>query len=355
MKTNIFLNGYKKREDELTYAFFSMLEFINEKAIFEFLSKEELSYNPLHGIKLLPVGDSTNPDGKLILENKNNEKFNLFFENKTKIRNLSKDQLLGHLELCEGNDKLLVITPRKSDSILIAEINSSRIIFYTWQEIATFLNKSFSKEKIIQQFVDYGERTGHFEELSEITIDDARIHWQALAYKFDIRMNSILNYIKDDFDFGNYGITINKKDMRINNDWGRHGMEIGYNDRDNKTWGQWIFVGYYYDTVDHSLAFKKKEAEIVIFFDVDPDQKKSLLEDKEFAEKIELLSQHGFESNLDGTLTNNLWRLFFIRKSLTDFAVINAFEIEKFISDAFNSIRAIGLINHPYFKEFNIQ
>lgn len=39
MKTNIFLNGYKKREDELTYAFFSMLEFINEKAIFEFLSK----------------------------------------------------------------------------------------------------------------------------------------------------------------------------------------------------------------------------------------------------------------------------------------------------------------------------
>lgn len=355
MSTNIFLNGYKKREDELTYAFFSMIEFINEKSIFEFLSKEELNYSPLHGIKLLPVGNTTNPDGKLTLENKNGEKFNLFFENKTKIRGLCKEQLLGHLDLCENNDKLLVITPRKSDKSLIEEIKSNRIIFYTWQEFATFLKNNFPKEKIVQQFINYGEVTGHFEELNEIAIEDARIHWMAQQYKFDSRMLSILNYVKDDFDFKKTGININSKNIKVeDNDWGRLGMEIGFNESKNKTWGQWHFIGYYYNTDDHSIPFKKKEPEIAIFFEVEQNLRSSLLEDKDFVEKLEELKKYEFEININGELTKNLWRLFFIRKPLSDFSILNALEIEKFISTSFDAIRSVGLIEHLYFKELSI-
>ena len=105
MQTNVFLNSYKKREDELTYAFFSMLEIMASKELFEFLSQKNLASDPLKNIKLLPVGLTTNPDGEILLTDNNNEEFKLLFENKTKIRKLDKNQIIGHLALCSADDK----------------------------------------------------------------------------------------------------------------------------------------------------------------------------------------------------------------------------------------------------------
>ena len=353
MTTNLFLNSYKKKEDELTYAFFSMLETVNSKKIYEYLSKKKLINNPLKNIKLLPVGNNTNPDGELLLIDEDNKEFKLLFENKTKIRQLNKEQIIGHLELCNKNDKLLVITPRKHDKSIIDEIKdkNNRIIFYTWSEIASELNKNFPDDKIVQQFIEFGNISGQFEELGEITRDDILNEIEKWKVKFDDKMDTIFRYLKDKFKTEKYPFSKNNIEYDDSGDYGRWGIEI-HGKRKNKTYSQVLFIGYYYETKDHGINFLKEDIpEIVMFFDIDENKKGKVLEDKDFCEKIKKLKKYGFENNLDGKNTENMYRLFYKRKSLDEFNIINAFIINDFLIETFEQINTIGLNEHKYFTE----
>jgi hypothetical protein len=357
MDTNLFLNSYKKKEDELTYAFLSMTEILNSKEFYEFLSQKSLINNSLKSIRLLPVGNGTNPDGELILIDANNDEFKLLFENKTKIRKLDKNQLEGHLTLCKTYDKLLVITPRKSDKSIIDEIKNNKIVFFTWSEIASKLNKDFSENIIAKQFVEYGKISGQFEELGEILHSDILNEIEKFKVNFDNKMDNILRFLKEKFETDKY--LFSKENIKYDDsgDYGRWGIEI-FGKRKRKTYAQWIFVGYYYNTEDHGIEFRKIGIpEIAIFFDVyyeqeiDPEKLNKILDDKEFCNKIKSLTKYGFEHNLDKKITENANRLFFRRKSLDEFDILNAFVLNDFVEETFDKIALVGLNEHKYFKE----
>jgi hypothetical protein len=355
MALNLFLNSYKKKEDELTYAFFSMVETINSKELYEYLSQKTLIKNPLKNLKLLPVGNNTNPDGELLLTDENSKDFKLLFENKTKIRNLDREQLLGHLTLCKTDDKLLVITPRKSDKSIIDKIKDKRIIFYTWSEISDKLNKEYSENILAKQFIEYGKITGQFEEMGEKNYDDIINEIGRQKIKFDDKFDTILSYLKDKLETESGKYFLSKENITIVDEWGRKGIEIR-GKKKRKTYGQWIFLGYYYNEEDHNITFKKDNVpEIAIFFDIYEGKEnidiKKILEDEIFCEKIKKLKNYGFENNLDGKITDNANRLFFIRKSLDDFDKINAFVLNDFFEEAIEKINNFGLNECKYFKE----
>ena len=250
-------------------------------------------------LKLLPVGNETNPDGELILIDENNKEFKLFFENKTKIRNLDKEQLLGHLTLCKATDKLLVITPRKSDKIIIDKIKDDRIVFYTWSEIADKLNKDFPENILAKQFIEYGKKTGQFEEMGEICYDDIINEIGRRKINFDNKLDTILDYLKQTIETEKKYL-FSKDNISITDEWGRKGIEI-HGKRIRKTFGQWIFIGYYYDIEDHQIKFKKEGVpEMAIFFDVfegiENISFKKILDDEDFCEKIKKLTEYGFEN-----------------------------------------------------------
>jgi len=355
MITNLFLNSYKKKEDELTYAFFSMVETLNSKELYEFLSQKILVKNPLKNLKLLPVGNNTNPDGELLLIDENNKEFKLLFENKTKIRNLDKEQLLGHLTLCKTDDKLLVITPRKSDKSIIDKIKDKRIVFYTWSEISDKLIKDFSENILVKQFIEYGKITGQFEEMGEIYQEDIINEIGRRKINFDDKLDSILEYLKEKIETESRKYLLSNENISIMDDWGRKGIEIR-GKKKRKTYGQWVFLGYYYNVEDHNIKFKKDGVpEIAIFFDIYEGKEnidlKKILEDDDFCKKIRKLNDYGFENNLDGKITDNGNRLFFIRKSLDEFDRINAFVLNDYFEEAFEKINNIGLNECEYFKE----
>ena len=357
MFTNLFLNSYKKKEDELTYAFFSMLELLNSNEFFEFLTKKKLIKNPLKYLKPLPVGNNTNPDGELIFIDENNNEFKLFFENKTKIRNLSKEQLKGHLTLCKSNDVLLVITPRKTDKIMVEEIKDKRIIFYTWSEIADNLRNSFPDNILAKQFIEYGKITGQFEELGEINFDDILVEIGTQRVKFNEKMESILLNLHENLEAGNSLFSNENLTIEDEDEYGRWGIGI-HGKRKRKLFDQWVFIGYYYNTNDHGIDFKKEGVpEIAIFFDVlynketNDENLNKILSDIDFCKKIKDLKKYGFENNLDGKITENRHRLFYIRKPIDELDKINVFVFLDFLNETFEKIKSIGLDKHKYFAE----
>jgi len=358
MNTNIFLNSYKKKEDELTYAFFSMLEILDSREFFELISKSKLKNNPLKYMKLLPVGNNSNPDGELIFINENDVEFKLYFENKTKIRKLDKEQLLNHLTLCKQNDKLLVITPRKHDKIIIDEIKNKNIIFFTWQEIATELKNKYGDNIIVKQFIEYGNISGQFEELSEINRYDIINEIEKFKVKFDEKMGNILHTLKDKFETEKYKFSQENICIDDSDKYGRWGIEI-YGKRKRKTYGQCIFIGYYYNTENHGINFKKDEIpEIVIFFDIYWDKDEineemmdKIIKDEYLCNGIKKLSKYDFENNLHNKNKDLRWHLFYKRKSIDEFDVLNTFVLNEFIEEAFEQIRMVGLNEHKYFSE----
>lgn len=352
MQTNVFLNSYKKREDELTYAFFSMLEIMASKELLEFLSQKSLASDPLKNIKLLPVGLTTNPDGEILLTDNNNEEFKLLFENKTKIRKLDKNQIIGHLALCSADDKLLVVTPRKSDANIINDIDDSRIIFITWSEIATELYKNYSNNIIAQQFVEYGKISGQFEELGELTQYDVDIYTKYLKINFDNRLNTILSYFKDDFICHKYSIPFDKSDVELKDyGWGRNGIEIGRKKRESRSYGQCFFIGYYYNTSDHKIKLKKDVPEIAIFFDTLPGYKDKLKNDAEFCQMLSQLETVGFENNIFEKHTSSVWRLLFKRLPIDEFKILNPATLKEFVEKSFEHLLESGITQHKYFLE----
>ena len=229
-------------------------------------------------------------------------------------------------------------------------MKNNKIIFHYWSEISTFLKENI-KNEIAIQFINYGRLSGEFEEMGELTIDDISIYQKYIQVNFDGKINSIINDFYIDLNLERYGY---KNLQKLNWDnWGRKGIEIGYNERESKTFGQWWFIGYFHNNPpDHNIIFKSDCPEIVAFFDVNPEKKDLLRTDEIFKNKINELINLGFESNLFEELTPNKWRLIVYRKPITLFKIINLAELLLFTEDVFNKICQTGINKHKYFTEF---
>lgn len=350
MKTNIFLNSYQQPENKLTYNFFSIIEILNDKDLFDFLTNIQTAQNPLISLKTVYGGGETNPDGSFEIKLQNNRQVTIYYENKTNRRGLDTNQLLGHLKLCGENDLLLVTSPRKSDIDIVKQIEDKRIVFKTWQEISLFLKTSYTDNLIIQQFVEYGKKSGEFDELGEIYLDDIKLYCEYLKIDFDKKIESIFRTFSHEIDFAKFGFT--NISQYYNNDWGRNGIEFKFKNSENNSYGQFGAVSLYYDTDDHGIQFLKNAPEIVFFFDITPDFKPLLQADNEFRELLKSLEDEGFENNIDNDKSPNEWRLLYFRRPLTEFQILNVQELVTFTENVLTKILKNNATKHKYFSEF---
>ncbi|MGU9937966.1 hypothetical protein ACNFNZ_05220 [Empedobacter brevis] len=350
MKTNIFLNSYQQPENKLTYNFFSIIEILNCKNLFDFLTNNNTIQNSLTNLRFVYGGGETNPDGSFELTLENGNKITVFYENKTGRRSLDANQLIGHLTLCDDDDILLVTSPRKSDIEIIKNLADERIIFKTWQEISLFLKNSYPDNLIIKQFNEYGKKSGEFDELGEIYHEDIKVYSEYMKIDFDKKTDSIFRTFLHEIDFEKFGFRKIRKYYQ--NDWGRKGIEFTIENCENKSFGQFGAISLYYDTEDHIINFLKNTPELAFFFDVDPKFKNLLQQDNDFRELIKNLEFEGFESNLDNDKTPNEWRLLYYRKPITEFQILNVQEIITFAESILLKIITNNSMNHKYFKEF---
>ncbi len=317
----------------------------------EFLSGETLQDKPVEDIQTVYGGGESNPDGSITLRKLDGSTFELYFENKTYRLGLSSEQLSSHLNRCDLHDRLLVITPRKSDLDIIRAMNNPQIRFYTWSEVASFIKATF-QDTVAQHFVAYGRMSGEFEELGELHRDDIALYCEFRKLNYDGRIRSILKDFSIEVDPTRYGFSLLEKGF--SESWGRIGVEINYDSKTNTgigTYGQWYFFGYYHDEEDHGIPFKSEVPEIVAFFDVDSKHHDSLQNDEEFKELVSRLMDDGFESNLDYKMTNNKWRLLVYRKPITTFPVLNLREMLAFSEEVFGILKRHNARRHAYFRE----
>ena len=348
MNINLFMNAYQQPENKLTYNFLSMVNIIKKRDFLEWLSNERLSNDPLVDIKTVFGGGNSNPDGSIILKNIDNIDFNIYLETKTFRRGISIDQLLLHLDWLNGKDKLLVITPRASDKKIIEKINNPFILFKTWSEIVGYLKDNVDNI-IVDQFIEYGKLSGEFDEYGEISEDEIKIFVENIKLKFDDKITTIFRDFSSLYDFKLMGL--NRIESIYHDNFGRRGAELNY-ENDFTTFNQWWAISYYYHTNDHYINFKNNTPEIVFFFDIYPGKIELLKFDKIFINILEKLVTVGFESNLNGELTTNRWRLLLYRKSIEDFNCINVNELCKFTDRVIVLLKDSGAFEHKYFNEF---
>ncbi|MDR3237706.1 MAG: hypothetical protein LBT84_04305 [Spirochaetia bacterium] len=118
---------------------------------------------------------------------------------------------------------------------------------------------------------------------------------------------------------------------------------------------QWIFIGYYFSEEFRGIKFLKKNVpEIVLFFDIEVEYSDEILKDKDFCKKLNGLKKYGFENILTKKSNNQECPLFYKRKSITDFEMLNEAAISEFIEKALSEICSVGLNEHKYFKELGI-
>jgi hypothetical protein len=351
MKTNIFLNAYQQAENKLTYNFLAILELLNDKGLCEFLTGLALSEKPVAEIKTVYGGGESNPDGSFNLKKQNGDIITVFFENKTKRRGLSVQQIVSHLNWCKGDDLLLVVTPRNSDIDIIRSLQNDKVKFFTWSEVAVRL-KSLESE-IANQFIEYGRLSGEFEELGEIHRDDIAIYCKFLKTNFDNKLNNILDNFHHQIDLRNYSFSTKK---RKNSQWGRIGTEFINGDYESVDFekyrfGQFWAISYYHNTYDHRIPFKIDLPEIAFFFDINPKRKSAIQMDDDFMAIMDSLKALGFESNLNNELSPNPWRLFCYRKPISDFQELSVLSLLNFCDEVMQKILSTKALSHPYFSE----
>jgi hypothetical protein len=361
MKPNIFMGNYQQPENKLTYNFLALVSYFNNKGFLEWLTGFQLSETPVSDIDTVLGGESGNPDGRIELITNDKIKVSVYIESKTYRRGIDTDQLIRHLDRLDKKDKLLVITPRISDKNIVYEMNNEKIIFKTWNEISDKLSKY--NDMVTEQFVKYGEESGEFEGLGEISnqeildyikIKESYNHLGSIleeaSSKFEHKIDLIFNSLLYEDDFKEI-LGLKFINTIYYNAWGRMGIEINYK-TPGKKYGQWWAISYYYDTDDHEIEFKNALPEIAFFFDINPEHLNKLQKDKEFREILRKLCLQGFESNIDGQLSSNKWRLLVFRKPISEFSYINISEIKSFIKSVIEILNASNAFEHKYFNEF---
>jgi hypothetical protein len=348
MKPNLFLNPYQQPENKLTYNFLSLIDLLNSREFLEWLTGEHLSDEPLVNIETVFGGGKSNPDGCVTVKTRENKLVKIYLENKTNRRGVSKEQAASHLDRLDKQDKLLVITPRPGDRNIIKEMNIKAVLFKAWPEIAEYL-KNNVKNTIAEQFIEYGRLSGEFDEFGEIAHDEIKMFAESFKLNLDKKIDSIFRNFIFEYNFPAKGLK--KIESKYRDNWGRRGIELNF-ENDFTTYRQWWAVSYYYSTENHHIQFKNDMPEIVFFFDVNPEKLNALKADRVFPGIVKKLVQAGFESNLNGELTDNDWCLLVFRKPIIEFDAININELCKFTDTVIALLKDCGAFEHKYFNEF---
>ncbi len=325
---NIFLNSYSQPENKLTYNFLWIIQYLNCNKFIDVLLNNsfESNINPILSISTVFGGGDTNPDGSLTIEKKDNENVTVYLEVKTYRRGIDIKQLKGHLKFCRNSDYLLVITPRKSDFEVVSSLCDKRIIFQTWHSISDFLHLEYKANVLVREFVEYGYKSGEFENMGEIDKKEIEVIASFYRTRFKSRISTMINEVDYNSHFAKYKLNFSHSDY--GNHWGREGRELYFN---KPKFGIWSFYGIYYDESNHRIDFKMKDLpEIVFFIDIDPDEAKIKIDRNTITQKeLSGLLKNGFEINIEGRLTPNRSRFITYRKPIVDFNEISVKSLEK--------------------------
>ena len=357
--TNIFLNSYQQPENKLTYNFLCLVEYMeSQKEFCEFLldNKYELIENPISFLKCVFSGFDSNPDGLIELYTKNGTKIKLFIENKTYRRALDKEQLENHLEMhCENdNCLLLAITINKSELAIVNQINTPKLLFRTWSEITNKLIEINNKSNsfICTQFINYGKISQEFNNMEIIKNDlIAYINYNKIVKDFTNsnfinKIPYLLDSLRKNFNSSMYGLEITE--MIIQDAWGRWGIEFKFNHK--KDFGQWFFFGIYYDIEDHEIPFKKKDIpELAFFFDINPEAKRLLQNNKGLKNALLQFEDIGFENNLLKNTTNNDWRFLYKRIPLDEIEILDYNFAYQILNDILKTLVSNSIFNEELF------
>ena len=353
--TNIFLNSYQQPENKLTYNFLCLIEYMEEQKEFcEFLLdyKFDLIEQPVSYLKCVFSGYDSNPDGLIELYEKNGNKIKLFLENKTFRRGLDKEQLENHLNVhCENETELLLaITTNKSEQSIIKQIDTPKLFFKTWSEITNKLTEIAKRNNsfICSQFINYGKNSQEFNNM-EINKNDliAFVNYNRIINEynnsnFENKIPFLFESLKNNIDTSKYGIEISE--LNIQDDWGRRGIEFLFEKK--KDFGQWFFFGIYYDTEDHDIPFKKRNTpELAFFFDIDPDKKNLLLNNKEIKKVISQLKENGFENNFVEKNTSNDWRFLYKRIPLDEIEMLDYNYANQMLNDCLSILSSNSIFS----------
>ena len=290
------------------------------------------------------VGGESNPDGSFCVTDSNGNTQTIFLEVKSRRSHVYAEQLERHLAVyCkEVNSTLFVISAYEADRT-IAETISPKIIFKTWTEIASFLNKT-TEEKLPSLFVEYGEQSGEFDMPFEVRKSDVEIYTQLASIKWEQRIAAVIGEACEHIrkDSKNYDATVRQQKA-----WGRHVAMITFPKKSDLDYGQWISVGFYLDTGDHGIPFKKTNTpELAFFLDMQPSESKKL--PTAIKESLNLLvAQHpDFELNLDGSITTNRWRVLFKRVSLDAYAVVDGGVVSSFYNECMDTLKKYSALKN---------
>jgi hypothetical protein len=303
--TNIFMNSYQHPENKLTYNFLCLVEYCGfQRELCEYLTDNRiaLSHNPVEGIEPIFSGGESNPDGMLSLKGTDEERYSVYIENKTHRLALGHKQLSRHLKkYCTSpNTILLVITPRIRDVEVINRLGTSKskVVFRTWSQVANKiaeLNRGLDQPSFVAtQFLDYGIRSGEFEDMADLSRDELNHFVQTINSNFRGRAFAILDSVTNDLDYGQFGFQdVERKQV---DHYGRFGINFTFARKNDHS--QWMFYGIYYNTSDHGIPFKiQRIPELAFFFDISNSERERLLQNPSLIESLRVLSAYGFENN----------------------------------------------------------
>ena len=99
---------------------------------------------------------------------------------------------------------------------------------------------------------------------------------------------------------------------------------------------------------------KRSIPEIVLFFGIEVEYAPQILADKDFCKKIKELKKYGFENVLNDLENEQEKPMFYKRRPIIDFEVLNIETLCKFVEEIFSEICSVGLDKHIFFKDFGI-
>jgi hypothetical protein len=314
------------------------------------LSKIGISLNNIYSISIELVygGGKANPDGSIRITEIDHELI-IYFENKTWRRKVDIPQIKRHIdEYIKNTDNfLLVITAERNDKDKLAELNDKHVLFITWHELVDYLHQIADKSTnlkdsfILNQFVEYTEKSGEawrtkmineklmnsFSKVLELSndIDQFYIDGGRLMTSLNLEIISSFSY--------------QIRSSKIANHWGRLGSEC---ELFNNSLGQWLFFGIYHNTKDHLINFKlPSQPEFAIFFDINPQNRQTLIDCKGMMDSITELKKQEFEFNFPENKTGNPWRVCYWREPMIKYVNSDVSDLrillEKQLNILFNS------------------
>ena len=327
MKTNIFRSAYEQPENKLTYCFLSLLEHLDFRLAAQLIAGSGISaelYERLQ-VELLYGGREANPDGSLTLEGPRAH-LTIYFENKTWRRQLDIEQIKRHVRVHMNGStdcRLLVITTDKDHARELDALGDCRIFFMTWHqvvEVAERLSRDAQESKdrlLLSEFCEYLETSGEAwrAEMPDSKLIEANARHLAVQRdrnRFLTECFRLMEAVREDIL---HSFEAEISSARTMDHWGRVGNECELR---SAPFGQWLFIGVYYDPQDHKIDFKTPfQAEFAVFFDSDRKKRESLGRLSEMEQAISTLRGQGFEFNFPENKCGNAWRVCYWREPMS--------------------------------------